>query len=74
MRQGFEIKHWNIDCVCSSETLGAVCVMAGFEKQWIRLSSAWNGLSAAGNGREQMMDLFCHFVISKADFGKTESL
>lgn len=51
LRQGAEIKHCNIDCICDSETLGAVCVMAGFENQW-------------------MMDLSCHFVISKADSGK----
>lgn len=55
LRQGVEIKHWNIDCICDSETLGALCVMAAFENQW-------------------MMDLSCHFVISKADSGKTESL
>lgn len=73
LSQGVGIKPWNIDCICDSETLGAVCVI-GFEKQWIRLSSARNGLSAARNGTEQMMDLSCRFVISKADLGKTVSL
>lgn len=40
LRQGVEIKACNIDCICGSETLGAVCVMAGFENQWISLSSS----------------------------------
>lgn len=43
MRQGVEIKHWNIDCICDSETLGAVCVMAGFENQWIRAARSGRG-------------------------------
>lgn len=59
LRQGVGIKHWNIDCICDSETLGAVCVQPGCEKQWVRLSWAQCSRECERTGGGSALSL-CH--------------